>query len=110
MTWIRIVVNQTLRSPKKFCVLPAIIMLHVLKHKTLNEVKSGWSKLMHLKYLLPEIQFKLLSQKDKKNNNINMTLSPPEGDSRNLTHQDGRVTSDRTRTRSCTQTMMVQFF
>lgn len=55
---------------------------------------------MHLKYLLPEIPFKLLSQKDKKKNNINMTLSPPQGFSRNLAHQDGWVTSDHTRTRS----------
>ena len=30
VTWIRIVANQTLRFPENVCVLPAIIMLHVL--------------------------------------------------------------------------------
>lgn len=52
---------------------------------------------------------KRFSKKTKPNNNINMTLSPPQGDSRDLTQQDGWVTSDRTRTRSSTQSMMVQF-
>lgn len=37
-----------------------------------------------------------------------MTLSPPQVDSRDLTQQNGWVTSDRTRTRSSTQSMMVQ--
>ena len=38
-----------------------------------------------------------------------MTLSPPQVDSRDLTQQDGWVTSDPTKTRSSTPSMMVQF-